>query len=859
MVPFGPYKDFSACISDQKSKGKSNESADKICGSLQSKLGGKTLQAQIDYNDCVDQAQQYGHDEETAQKICDAITGENDDEEEPQDNPTEESQEGDALKGNDNPSWYKSGADKKKKKPEDDTEEETMMNPDMNAASKMIENCVKAKQKKDDSLSDDDAMKECQDAFKGGNLQQQNQFTDPGKLDDYLDTEAIDWHSDAEADYNEKSDTKEIDLSYYDDDINKCVEDQVKNGLSQENARSFCNNLANYNGDGGIEEKDELQPVKYENREYVEGSDTGSHTAAIVDDSEPASVDDNTSDGDFIEEMEGFLEDVEKDLGLDDDQTKQAYYPTAETVEHDPLEDSPEIGSPVTGHGPNSIDDNFHTHDLSNDGPAYDQFGDNRVDEANNMQPDTYTGQNDSNLDNNDHIRKHMHPAQKTVGRGLIGTGYANAPLPPGEDEPASQEEPDEVTANAESPSWAPQGAQLLKKGESLAVKSVGISWIKNGKTYSAQMCEADHGNDEDAKSVCEYVAKHYSGNYDRYIADMQIQPFESNNKLFVKAFLMDSSVNLNQWGVTPQTLDANIRTYIGKPLVLQQNFDHPVSADDNLQHQLEYQELFRIGNIVDVVRKGSRYDAIAEITDDYAQQAFKEGNLPLYVSPQLYKLDANEPDKQMTRWTGTHLAVVKDPAYGIKLATINGECTGEHDKCMTYLKKAAIIHEHGYGSCGFCNYKLLSSVRQAQVTTTNNTSAIDVGNTPTTKKKKPKQDEDSKDATQKMETTELPDQVTTNPATPEQSKGVKKKKQVKTQDQELMIPPGDAYHAGATLHEKEPQIHHAPWNKEVHTVEENREHEKTLEARIEDDRRFIDNMQKFIDDMRDDLRLSTQ
>ena len=42
---------------------------------------------------------------------------------------------------------------------------------------------------------------------------------------------------------------------------------------------------------------------------------------------------------------------------------------------------------------------------------------------------------------------------------------------------------------------------------------------------------------------------------------------FEDNGKFYIKAFLLDSSVNLNEWGVDLATLDANINTYIGKPL----------------------------------------------------------------------------------------------------------------------------------------------------------------------------------------------------------------------------------------------------------------------------------------------------
>jgi phage head maturation protease len=39
-MPFANYKDFGSCVADQKSKGKNEESAKKICGSLQAKEEG---------------------------------------------------------------------------------------------------------------------------------------------------------------------------------------------------------------------------------------------------------------------------------------------------------------------------------------------------------------------------------------------------------------------------------------------------------------------------------------------------------------------------------------------------------------------------------------------------------------------------------------------------------------------------------------------------------------------------------------------------------------------------------------------------------------------------------------------------
>ena len=116
----------------------------------------------------------------------------------------------------------------------------------------------------------------------------------------------------------------------------------------------------------------------------------------------------------------------------------------------------------------------------------------------------------------------------------------------------------------------------------------------------------------------------------------------------------------------------------------------------------MEYQELFRIGNIIDIVNKGSEYFAISEITEEKAKEAFASGSLPLYVSPAIAKLDSGEAEDRISNWIGIHLAVVEKPAYRVKKATISGQCGGDPETCLIQLRKAH-VNKYGYGSCGFC------------------------------------------------------------------------------------------------------------------------------------------------------------
>src|ERR1043165_7178471 len=188
----------------------------------------------------------------------------------------------------------------------------------------------------------------------------------------------------------------------------------------------------------------------------------------------------------------------------------------------------------------------------------------------------------------------------------------------------------------------------------------------------------------DNAEKVC--------GAMEKKMASDVTETFEENGKFFIKAFLLDSSINQNAWGVDPSTLEQNINTYIGKPLVLQDDFQHPDSGDSNYDHHMQYQEKFRIGNIIDIVNKDSVYSAIIEVTDQQAKDAFKKGDLPLYVSPQLFHDGVGkEADTATKTWRGTNLAVVKEPAFGIMKARVEGQCSGSPMTCLAQLKRASV------------------------------------------------------------------------------------------------------------------------------------------------------------------------
>ena len=139
-----------------------------------------------------------------------------------------------------------------------------------------------------------------------------------------------------------------------------------------------------------------------------------------------------------------------------------------------------------------------------------------------------------------------------------------------------------------------------------------------------------------------------------------------------------------------------NIHSFIGKPLVLYKNakgeLDHPPDADaQTIADWNNIQEPFRIGTIVDVVRKeqynqgphDDQYFAIIEVTDKDAKDVLHGTNQTLYVSPALADLHRNlvanrggeVVGEESDNWVGMHLAFVREPAYGIRKAQITAKC----------------------------------------------------------------------------------------------------------------------------------------------------------------------------------------
>jgi hypothetical protein len=241
----------------------------------------------------------------------------------------------------------------------------------------------------------------------------------------------------------------------------------------------------------------------------------------------------------------------------------------------------------------------------------------------------------------------------------------------------------------------------------------------------SDQMKEHD---EEEAKRICGALQQQLEGSLlvsgGGQQQESKAVSYEDNGRLFLKIFLLDGSVNLNDWGVAPSSISHNITTAIGKPVVVYKNakgqYDHPpLAGQDSLDHALAYQDLFRIGTYIDVFEsqtKPGQWWGIAEVTDeDFKRGVREDPTIPFYVSPTIRLLHPNQSDQSLTDWAFMHSAVVSEPAYTAKKAYISGQCSGNHQTCLLQLRKASINRNHNEGKpgCGFCKYEAVKEIQK--------------------------------------------------------------------------------------------------------------------------------------------------
>jgi len=161
-----------------------------------------------------------------------------------------------------------------------------------------------------------------------------------------------------------------------------------------------------------------------------------------------------------------------------------------------------------------------------------------------------------------------------------------------------------------------------------------------------------------------------------------QIQSMEEDDRFFIKFFLLDDSLNLNQWKVTADAIKRDLQTFVGRPFVITNKFDHPTP---------DKEESERDGTITEVgfdENTGKAF-GIAEIHNQEAIDLIKTG-IVSFVSPSI-EVEAGSfiitnGREIANKFKGRHVAGVKEPAFGKVKAQIKGQCNGAESTCMSRL-----------------------------------------------------------------------------------------------------------------------------------------------------------------------------
>jgi hypothetical protein len=202
-----------------------------------------------------------------------------------------------------------------------------------------------------------------------------------------------------------------------------------------------------------------------------------------------------------------------------------------------------------------------------------------------------------------------------------------------------------------------------------------------------------------------------------------------NTKETWLKAFLIDDSINQNFWHIPDNALKRYVDGFKGRPLILHPSGDHPdyiaegvkEASPTFVQDILRHQEQYKIGDIVDVQYESFKenpdrkaYFAYIRLTNPEYLDKVKQGASSMYVSPQIFDLDQRPPGQPTTNFLPLHLAIVREPAYG-NIAKVRASCNGESSGCINALKKAA-SQENSYfvnSSANSQTYNNLSAQQQ--------------------------------------------------------------------------------------------------------------------------------------------------
>ena len=192
-------------------------------------------------------------------------------------------------------------------------------------------------------------------------------------------------------------------------------------------------------------------------------------------------------------------------------------------------------------------------------------------------------------------------------------------------------------------------------------------------------------GMDEVKTNQASCTDKQFCASLDAKIE--HLDRYNGKEGFFIKKFLISDKFNLNRWRVSWDAIKKDLETFIGQPVVLTPDGDHPAVAE---------QDDYKVGVIVDTQRDDMTHEAwaIEQITDKTTQQLILDKKVR-YGSPTVHtpmnkvKVEnegtASEQET-LNRFIGKHDALVNVPAYGEFKDVIRAVCEGDGKDCATEL-----------------------------------------------------------------------------------------------------------------------------------------------------------------------------
>jgi hypothetical protein len=175
------------------------------------------------------------------------------------------------------------------------------------------------------------------------------------------------------------------------------------------------------------------------------------------------------------------------------------------------------------------------------------------------------------------------------------------------------------------------------------------------------------------------------------------LKNYDGREGTFIKKYLIGEEFNMNEWKVTWDAIKKDVWGFVGKPLVLTPDMDHPSVKD---------QEDYKVGEIIDVGIDELKRTAwqVSEITVPKVAEMIREGKIK-YGSPTVLtysqnttkraKLGNGKTQTTLERFIPAHDALVADPAYGKEVDKIPAICDGTGEGCgLKLLEVSASVQK---------------------------------------------------------------------------------------------------------------------------------------------------------------------